>query len=101
MSKYPNDETIDKMEEVLNVASDYTRLKIMYALIDGEKSVSEIVEIVGASQSLASHQLSVLKKAFLVATRKEATRIYYRLSDHHVIELLNVIHEHVLEGKEE
>ena len=70
MSKMPSDEIIDKMESLLNVASDFTRLKIMYALSEGEKNVSEIVNEVGASQSLISHQLQTLRRANLVWTRR-------------------------------
>lgn len=97
MPDMPRDEVLDKMEELLNIASDFTRLKIMYSISDKEKSVGEIVYEVGASQSLISHQLNVLKKANLVSTRKEGTRVFYFLSDDHVIELLNVVNEHVLE----
>lgn len=97
MAKIPNDKTIDKMENVLNIASDFTRLKIMYALSDGEKNVSEIVLEVGASQSLVSHQLTILRKANLVATRKQGTKVFYSLSDEHVMQLLDVVYEHVTE----
>ncbi len=93
----PNDKVIDRMESLLNVASDSTRLKIMYAISGGEKSVSEIVEEVGASQSLVSHQLTVLRKAKLVSTRKQGTRVYYVLADEHIDKLLEVVHEHVME----
>ena len=99
MSKMPNDKTIDKMEAILNVASDFTRLKIMYAISENELSVGEIVKEVGASQSLVSHQLDVLKKAHLVSIRKEGHRVYYRLDDDHVIQLLEVTYAHVSEEK--
>ncbi len=97
MSKIPSDEILDRMESVLNIASDFTRLKIMYAIIKEEKSVSEIVEEVGASQSLVSHQLSVLKNADLVSTRKDGTKVFYRLADEHVDMLLKIVYEHVSE----
>ncbi len=97
MAKLPDDKTLDKMESLLNVASDFTRLKIMYSISEDEKSVSEIVEEVGASQSLVSHQLKVLKKANLVTTRKEKTKVFYKLADHHIVELLNVVYDHVTE----
>ncbi|MBQ4182611.1 MAG: helix-turn-helix transcriptional regulator [Bacilli bacterium] len=97
MSKIPSDEILDRMESVLNIASDFTRLKIMYAIMKEEKSVSEIVEEVGASQSLVSHQLSVLKNADLVSTRKDGTKVFYRLADEHVDMLLKIVHEHVSE----
>ena len=97
MSEMPSDKIIDKMESMLNIASDFTRLKIMYAISEKEKNVSEIVKEVGASQSLVSHQLRILRKANLVSTRKEGTCVYYSLADEHVIKLLNVVFEHVSE----
>ena len=106
MSNIPNDALIDKMEAMLNVASDSTRLKILYTLFSSsnshvEKSVSEIVEEVGASQSLISHQLKVLKDADLIDCRKEGLRVYYYLKDEHVYQLVMVVQEHVLEREGE
>ena len=97
MPLMPEDTVIDEMESLLNIASDFTRLKIMYAISEGERSVSEIVNEVGASQSLVSHQLKILRKANLVSVRRDGTHIYYQLADEHVIALLNVVHEHVTE----
>ena len=97
MPNMPSEKILDKMENMLNIASDSTRLKIMYSLSLGEKSVGEIVREVGASQSLVSHQLQVLRKANLVSTRKEKTSGYYSLSDEHVVKLLNLVEEHVKE----
>jgi len=99
MPKTPSDQILDRMEGMLNITSDFTRLKIMYAISEGEKNVSEIVAEVGASQSLVSHQLRVLRKANLVTTRKDKTKVFYRLADSHVIDLLNVVYEHVSESK--
>ena len=97
MPKMPQDSIIDEMESLLNIASDFTRLKIMYAISEGERSVGDIVAEVGASQSLVSHQLKVLRRANLVAVRREGTHVYYQLADDHVIALLNVVYEHVTE----
>lgn len=97
MPNMPSEKILDKMENMLNVASDSTRLKIMYSLSLGEKNVGEIVREVGASQSLVSHQLQVLRKANLVSTRKDRTAVYYSLSDEHVVKLLNLVEEHVKE----
>jgi DNA-binding transcriptional ArsR family regulator len=99
MAQLPTDETIDKMESLLNIASDSTRLKILYSISEGEKNVSEIVDEVGASQSLVSHQLMILREANLVSTRKEGTKVFYSLADDHVIALLKVVYDHVTEQK--
>jgi ArsR family transcriptional regulator, lead/cadmium/zinc/bismuth-responsive transcriptional repressor len=97
MSDLPDEKTLDKMEDLLNIASDYTRLKILYVISSADKNVNEIVKEVGASQSLVSHQLKILRKANLVDTRKEGTKVFYRLADDHVIQLLQVVYEHVVE----
>ena len=109
--------TIKKMESLLMTASDATRLKIMFALLDDdmchcgghhcascetlncmiEKCVNDIALEIGASQSLVSHQLKVLKDADLVGTRKEGTKVYYSLKDKHVRLLLGVAYDHVME----
>lgn len=97
MSEIPSDRIVDSMETMLNIASDSTRLKILYALSDTERNVKEIGLLIGASQSLVSHQLNVLKKAKLIALRKDGRHSYYSLADDHVMELLKVVHEHVTE----
>ena len=114
------DKIIKDMEKLLNVASDFTRLKILHSLFDDhmchdehhncgtchcnkcmiERSVGEIVNIVGCSQSLVSHQLRVLKDNDLVASRKEGNKVYYSLKDGHIKLLLKVVTEHVLEEKD-
>ena len=100
MPKLPENKIISLMEEMLKVTADATRLKIMFSLLDDEqpeKCVNEIYSLIGASQSLVSHQLRILKDADLVATRKEGTKVYYFLKDEHVRELVTVVQEHVLE----
>ena len=114
-----NNELIIKIEHLLKIAADQTRIKIMLSLLDDnactcdcgakncssctclscmiEKCVSEIMKDTGASQSLVSHQLKVLKDADLVKTRKDRQKVYYSLKDGHIKELLNVVKEHVLE----
>ena len=118
------DKTLTKMESLLVTASDKTRLKIMLALLDDslchcghceeehncssckthdcmiEKCVNDIANEIGASQSLVSHQLKVLKDADLVGTRKEGTKVYYFLKDKHVRLLIGVAYDHVMEEED-
>ena len=98
--------TLAKMADMLSIASDETRLKILVCLLGEdfpnkkeqcERPVSEIVEITGASQSLVSHQLKILKDADLVQARRDGRQIFYSLSDHHVVDLVEVVLEHVTE----
>ncbi len=91
------EQIITNMSELLFIAADETRLKILCTLLDGSKNVSEIVAATDASQSLVSHQLKVLRNANLVSTRKEGNFVYYSLTDDHVEKLINVAYEHVTE----
>lgn len=97
MSQLPNEKIIDSMEDLLSVASDSTRLKIMLSISGEEHNVTEIMNMVGASQSLVSHQLEILKKHRIVNARRDGRKTYYILSDHHINELINVVYEHVME----
>ena len=101
--------TLANMADMLSIASDQTRLKILLCLLGEnfteeeppkepiERNVNEIVASVGASQSLVSHQLKILKDADLVQARRDGRQVFYSLSDIHVQKLIEVVLEHVLE----
>lgn len=93
----PDEITLQKMKTLLGVTADNTRLKILCALLNGPKYVSELQVIISASQSLTSHQLKVLKDASLVRAERNGTKMLYALSDDHVASLLSVVYEHARE----
>lgn len=105
---YVNEKAIENMENTLKIAADKTRLKILFSLLEEidsvnsgreiEKCVNDIASQIGASQSLVSHQLKVLKDGDFVKTRKDGTKIYYSLADEHVQEIVRITYEHVMEG---
>jgi DNA-binding transcriptional ArsR family regulator len=67
-----------------------SRLKILDSLLDGEKNVGELVELVGSSQGRVSNHLACLKQCGLVNTRREGKFIYYSIADEEVHRLLEV-----------
>ncbi len=80
---------------LLKVLSNEKRLLILCRLIEGEKSVGELAELVGLNQSPLSQHLARLRSEGLVATRREAQTIYYTLYSREaarVIELLYAIY---------
>lgn len=89
------------MARLFEVIADTTRLKILLTIYEEEKCVCQIQDAIGASQSLVSHQLAVLKKARLVRNRKVGRHSFYLLDDEHVKQLLLVVREHVQEGEED
>lgn len=56
-----------------------SRLKMAQALIDGERCVGQLQELVGADISTISKHLTVLKEAGVVADEKRGTTVFYRL----------------------
>ncbi|MDY5441023.1 MAG: metalloregulator ArsR/SmtB family transcription factor [Candidatus Enteromonas sp.] len=95
----PDNDVLDAMQSLLSIVADSTRLKILCSIAKEEKCVSEICIEIGASQSLVSHQIRVMKDANLLASRKEGTRVFYTLADDHVLSLLEVVSSHVQEEK--
>ncbi len=79
---------IDKVERNIEVAvnllkalSNERRLMIMCALYKSEKSVGELEQVIGLSQSALSQHLARLRRDGLVQTRREAQTIYYSMND--------------------
>ena len=69
------------LSDTMKILSDETRVKLLHLLSNMELSVSEMTEAMGMNQSAVSNQLALLKKSGFTETRREGTRIYYRLPD--------------------
>ncbi len=66
-----------------------TRVAILLALLDGERCVSDLVDVVGGSQPNVSGHLACLKECGLVVDRPGKRRqVFYRVARPEVIELL-------------
>lgn len=76
---------------LLKALANENRLMILCSLIDGEISVGELNARVPLSQSALSQHLASLRDAGLVATRKEAQTVYYRLEGTAAIRVLEVL----------
>ncbi len=68
------------VERLFKVLGDESRLRILQALGDGERSVSEILERTGLPQTLTSFHLRILREAGVLATTRRGPFIYYRLA---------------------
>jgi DNA-binding transcriptional ArsR family regulator len=74
--------------ESFRLLADPTRVRLLWALLQGELSVNELAEEVGAQPSAISHHLAKLRLARLVRPRREGTRMYYTMENVHVSQLL-------------
>jgi DNA-binding transcriptional ArsR family regulator len=78
--------------EFLKAISHEARLVILCLLIDGEKSVSELEQVLSLRQPAVSQQLARLRADNLVETRRDGKNIYYSLARPEVIDLVGVLH---------
>ena len=93
----PDEELLYDLADLFKVFSDTTRIKILFALMDGELCVADIAEQTGTSQSAVSHQLRTLKQAHLVKFERDGRNIVYSLADDHVYTMLSVGLNHICE----
>lgn len=94
----PKEEKFIELSELFKVFGDFTRIKIIFALLKKELCVCDIAELLNMSQSSISHQLRVLKNARLVKFRREGKVVYYSLDDEHVREIISAGFEHIQHG---
>lgn len=95
--KLQEDEIIMDLADSFKAFSDFTRLKILLALLNAEMCVCDIAALLKMTKSAVSHQLKTLKQCNLVKSRREGKVIYYSISDEHVETMVNNGLEHVLE----
>jgi ArsR family transcriptional regulator len=67
------------------------RLRLIYALMEGEKTVSELVRKTGSVQANVSKHLSVLLDAGILGRRKQGTSAYYRIVDDSIFQLCDLV----------
>jgi len=83
----------ERKAELFKALGHPARVRALEVLTDGERTVSELVPLVGIEASHLSQQLGVLRRAGLVATRRDGTSVVYSLRDPQVAELLAVARE--------
>ena len=97
MQDIPTKETMERIAELFKGFADPTRVHILSLLAQRELCVTDISEAVELSQSAISHQLRILKQMHLIKFRREGKNILYSLADDHVLTILKMGLEHVLE----
>jgi len=85
----PDDEQVELAAEAFRLLADPNRIKILWALLQGESSVNCLAELVGANPPAVSQHLAKLRLAGLVKPRREGTFMYYAAADEHVRALLD------------
>jgi len=87
------DEHIEQASRAMKAMSHPLRLKILCVLGNKEISVQEIVDNVGTSQSNISQHLAILRDKGVLRTRKDANRVFYRISDGRTLNLISMMRD--------
>jgi ArsR family transcriptional regulator len=69
------------------------RIAILHILKDGEKSVNELTDIIGVSQSNLSQHLALMRQIGIVKTRKQGTSIYYSVTNPKINEACDTVRD--------
>ena len=79
------------------VLGDPTRLRILNVLMDGERSVQDLVEATGLGQPNVSRHLALLRREKLVGRRADGNRALYRIEDASVVDLCQIVCDGLLD----
>ena len=78
---------------LLKAMSNPSRLVILCQLAEGERSVGELEEEVGLSQSGISQHLAILRREHVVVTRRDKQTVFYSLASADVMALMATLHK--------
>jgi DNA-binding transcriptional ArsR family regulator len=90
-----DDEVFDLAARIFRVMSAPMRLKIISALCEGEKSVTQLLDVVQTTQPNMSQHLASLYRAGVVGKRRDGVMIYYRIINDRVVSLCRTLCQHL------
>jgi ArsR family transcriptional regulator, virulence genes transcriptional regulator len=85
-------QNVGEAAQLMKALGNPHRLAILCQLLEGEKSVGQLVALIGLSQSALSQHLARLRRDRLVRTRRNAQTIYYTLDGAQARVLLDTLH---------
>jgi len=86
-----SDHALDLIAHRFKLLAEPSRLRLLYALFNGEMTVGELANNTCLNQANVSQQLAMLADGGLIARRKEGCRILYRLADPSVQRLSDLV----------
>jgi DNA-binding transcriptional ArsR family regulator len=93
--KPPPEQGLIDLVQIFQALSDLTRVKVVFALTEGERSVNDIADAVNASPSTVSHHLRRLKDAGLVTFHRHGNQVFYSIEDIHIAAILREASNHI------
>ncbi len=96
------DKTLFEMQsDVCKTLASPKRIEILNALREGEKTVSELVEILGVPKANVSQHLAVMRHKGILRSRRDGINIYYSVSNKKVIDACILMKEVLMDQMKE
>lgn len=86
-----SDEAMELVARRFAVLAEPMRLRVIQALFDGERNVTELIEATGGTQANVSRHLQTLTNAHILGRRKEGLQVFYRIADPTIPKLCEVV----------
>lgn len=83
-----------------NGLGDPTRIRIVEALLEKERNVSELISLLRVPQSNISNHLACLKWCGYISSRKQGTSVYYQITDQRVKKIVELAREIIADHAE-
>lgn len=82
----------EDVAELLGAMANAKRLLALCAMMEGERSVTDLADLVDMKPPALSQHLSRMRAMRIVATRRDAQTVYYRLASPEIAEVLQTLH---------
>ena len=86
------EEKAEEVSRLLTAMANAKRLMVLCNLLEGEKSVGELAEIVGLSSAALSQHLAKMRALDLVTTKRDGQTIYYQLASREIRQVLETLY---------
>jgi ArsR family transcriptional regulator len=93
----PDRKIFEYQADICKTLANPKRLEIIHALKGGEKSVSELVEILGIPKANVSQHLTVMKHKGVLNSRKDGVNVFYSISNPKVVKACTLMKEVLVE----
>lgn len=95
-TRIPNEKELDFKSRIFKVIGDSNRLKILEILRSGENCQCDIIPMIAQSQPTVSRHLKLLEEAGLLTSRKNGTKVFYKVVDNRVFYLIDALNEELM-----
>lgn len=87
------EQTVVEVSHLMKMLSAPNRLLILCQLVESERSVGQLCELLGLKPPAMSQQLSLLRREGLIHARRQGQSIYYSISDENLLSLLSYLYD--------